>query len=74
MAKKTVFLSKSELPEARKATRRAQGSHDLPPNASSVDKAKYELCKQMIVFMRKNSLSQRELAKRLDRTVTVRVA
>jgi len=65
MAKRNEFLSKEDLSAARKATHRSRGSHDLPADASSVEKAKYELCKQMVLYMRKHDISQRELAKKL---------
>lgn len=65
MAKKNDFLSQAELAEARKLTRKSRGSHGLPANATSVEKSKYELCKQMIIYMQKHDISQRELAKKL---------
>jgi predicted XRE-type DNA-binding protein len=37
----------------------------LPPGASSLDKMKYELCKQLLVYMQDHELTQRELAKKL---------
>lgn len=37
----------------------------LPPGANSLDKTKYDLCRRLLVYMRENDLSQRELAKKL---------
>lgn len=58
----------SEWNEIRKAVsclgkRRVSGL--LPPHASSLDKTKYDLCRRLLIYMRKNNLTQRELAKQL---------
>jgi len=59
------FLTTAELALARKLTRKARGSHDLPANASSVERAKYELCQKFVVYMNKNKVTQRQFAQRL---------
>lgn len=59
------FLSDSELKTVRKKTGRMPGAAMLPPNATPLDKAKFELCRQLLVYMKKHELSQRELAKQL---------
>lgn len=58
-------MNDNELKGIRKKTGRMQGTAMLPPNATPLDKAKFELCKQLLVYMRKHELSQRELAKQL---------
>ena len=56
------FPSDAELKEIRKIGAKAKGTLMLPPNASALDRAKWELCKQLIRHMRKKKLSQRQLA------------
>lgn len=56
------FPSDEELKRMRKKLSRAQGSYALPPGASSVDRAKYEICRQILIFKRTQGLTQRELA------------
>ncbi len=34
----------------------------LSPNATPLDKTKYDLCKKLLVYMREHELTQRELA------------
>lgn len=38
----------------------------LPDDASKVDKLKFELCKQFVIYLREHGLSQIELAKQLE--------
>ena len=42
------------------------GSLALPENATSVEKAKYQLCKQMIIYKREKQLSIEKIAKQID--------
>ena len=37
----------------------------LPAKATPLDRAKFALCNQLLVYMRRNALTQRELAKQL---------
>ena len=60
--------TESEWTEVRRAVSRLSGRKAagmLPPDASSLDKTKYDLCKRLLVYMRENDLTQRELAKEL---------
>ena len=41
-------------------------SRGLSPNATGLERAKYTLCKQFIIYMRDHDLTQRELAKALQ--------
>src|SRR5437762_4370837 len=63
MAKaKTTFPSDEELKVMRKKLSRGRASYVLPPTASSVDRAKYEVCRQILLYMHAKGLTQRELA------------
>lgn len=58
----------AEWNEMRKAASRLgdrKMSGLLPPNASSLDKTKYDLCRRLLIYMREHELNQRELAERL---------
>ena len=63
---KDMFPSEEVLKAVRKKLADVPGSYLLPEDASLVDKAKYEVCKQFVVILRKRSLSRRELAKLID--------
>jgi predicted XRE-type DNA-binding protein len=55
------FPSDEELKQIRKLMRKAKGSRPLPIGASIIDKAKHETCAQILSYMQKHELSQREL-------------
>jgi predicted XRE-type DNA-binding protein len=59
------FPSESELKAIRKEMAKVKGSQGLPADASPLDRAKYDVCEQILIYMRKNKLTQRELAKLL---------
>jgi len=56
------FPKEESLKKMRKKLSRTQGTFILPPDADAVDKAKYETCKQILIFMHSKGLSQRKLA------------
>ena len=60
--------SEEEIRRAEKILEKAPASRMLPPNASMLEKAKYELCRQFVIFLREEGLTQRQLAKKLDTT------
>jgi predicted XRE-type DNA-binding protein len=60
------FPNETELKEIRKQTSRTRGSQGLSPDAGPLDRAKYEVCEQLLVFMKKKKLNQRQLADLLD--------
>jgi predicted XRE-type DNA-binding protein len=63
MAKtKNTFPSDQELKVMRKKLSRGAASYVLPPDASAVEKAKYDVCRQILVYMHTKGLNQRELA------------
>jgi len=45
-----------------------QGSWALPRNANALQKAKYELCKQILIYKQDNHLSTAEVAQKIDLT------
>jgi predicted XRE-type DNA-binding protein len=53
--------------ELRAATTKLKGKPAgmLPPDATALERTKYDLCKRLLIYMREHELTQRELAKRL---------
>ncbi len=60
-----AFPSKKELERVRKKLAKVEPTRALPPNASSADKLKYELCKQFVIYLRDHEMTQKELATQL---------
>ena len=60
------FPSDQELKTIRKQVSRAKGSQGLSSEATPLERAKYEVCEQLLIFMKKKKLSQRELANLLE--------
>ncbi|MGK5087029.1 hypothetical protein WDW86_05680 [Bdellovibrionota bacterium FG-2] len=58
----TRFLSEAELKQVRRQTARVRGTEHLPSDASALDRAKYDLCKRFVIYMRKKGITQRKLA------------
>ncbi len=56
---------KKVLDEMRKKLEKVEPSRLLPPNASRADRLKYELCKQFVVHLNREQISQKELAEKL---------
>lgn len=59
------FPSEKTLAVMRKKLAKAKGSYLLPPDADAIDRAKYEICRQILIYMHKKGLSQRQLAKQM---------
>jgi len=59
------FPDKKEIARAKKKMESVEPVELLPSDASKVDKLKFELCKQFVVYLRVNDMSQVELAKTL---------
>jgi predicted XRE-type DNA-binding protein len=57
--------SEGELKRMRRTLARKPGSEGLPPNASAMDHAKYELCAEFVKYLRTEGITQRELAEQL---------
>jgi predicted XRE-type DNA-binding protein len=66
MPKKITFLTDAELMVAIGfAADRVRGGRSLPKDTPCVDRIKYDLCKQLVFYMEKRGLSQRQFAKKL---------
>jgi len=46
------------------------GSWALPENASVEDKFKYEICREILLYQRKNQKTDEELAQKIELTLT----
>ena len=44
------------------------GSWSLPENATALEKAKYEICRQIVAYKQDNNLSTLEIAKKINLT------
>ncbi len=64
------FPSEQELKLIRKKMACVKGSEGLSPDASPLDRAKYDVCEQILVFMKKKKMTQRELAEVLGTSET----
>lgn len=42
------------------------GSFALPPSASSLEKAKYEICRNIVRYKRENNLTKEEIAEKIQ--------
>ncbi len=61
------FPSNKEIQEILKELESAEPTFVLDrKNASAVDKIKYDLCREFVIYMISNKISQVDLAERLD--------
>jgi len=60
-----VFPNEKELAAMRVRLSRSKASYVLPPDASAVDRAKHEVCAKILRYMRKERLTQRQLAAKI---------
>ena len=60
--------TEEEWKKIDKALEKAPGSRALPPKPSAIERVKYELCRQFVIYLREEKITQRELAHRLDTT------
>lgn len=56
------FPSENELKRIRKMMSKVRGSFGLNPNATPLEHAKYDVCEQILIYMKKKKLTQRDLA------------
>lgn len=56
------FPTSKNVKSATKKLRASGASYILPPNSSAVDRAKYDLCRRILIFMHTKGLNQRELS------------
>lgn len=57
------FPSEKQLAKMRKKLDKADGSLVLPPHATPLEKFRYEICRQFVIYQRKHQLKCKELAK-----------
>lgn len=57
------FPSEAELAKVRKKLEKAEGSVILSSKATPLEKFRYEICKQFVIYKRENNLKTKELAK-----------
>jgi len=60
---KRKFPNPNELDRLEDIFLNEESSFMLSPDSTAVEKAKYDVCKHILVFMHSKGLSQRELAK-----------
>ncbi len=58
--------TKELFKEIEKMGEKIKGSATLPANASKLDKEKYKLCREFVIFVNKHKLTHGELARRLE--------
>ncbi len=56
------FPSRSEIKRVLKKLENVEGSLALDPNASPLDKFRYQICQKFLIFKRENKLTQKDLA------------
>jgi predicted XRE-type DNA-binding protein len=61
----TKWPSKEELDRVLKELENTPGSRVIPKGASPVDRTKYSICAQFVIYMQNHEVSQQELAKKL---------
>ena len=57
------FPSERELAKVRKKLEKVEGSLLLAPNATPLEKLRYEICRQFVIYAREHDLKSKELAK-----------
>lgn len=62
---KYTWPTDEQLAKALAELGKLPGSRELHSNASLVDRIKYELCRNFVIYLVENDLSQKELAKKL---------
>ena len=58
-----TFPSEKELAKMRKKLEKAEGSLMLSPKATPLEKLRYEICKQFVIYQREHDLKCKDLAK-----------
>ncbi len=57
--------SKQVLRSMEKKLAKVRGTFILPPDADTVDRTKYEICRQIVLFMHNKGITQRALGKKI---------
>ena len=71
-SKKPVKTDKEEFAEYIKQLESPNyqgGSWHLPENATPLEKSKYEVCREILVYQRKKKISDEKLAKQMELTL-----
>lgn len=58
-----TFPSEKELAKMRKKLEKAEGSLMLSPKAPPLEKLRYEICRQFVIYQREHDLKCKDLAK-----------
>lgn len=61
----TKWPSKKQLDTVRKKLKTGPASRPLPPDASAVDKVKYRICEQFVIFKNNTKITQKILAEKI---------
>lgn len=62
---KTKFPPQKELDEMRETLSKGPASRPLAKDATSVDKIKYQICKEFVIFKNDHKVTQKTLAKKI---------
>jgi predicted XRE-type DNA-binding protein len=62
----TKFPSQKQLKEMRKKLEKGPAARPLPKAATSVDKVKYKICEQFVIYKNSQKMTQKALAEKLD--------
>ncbi|MCB0350105.1 MAG: hypothetical protein KDD38_02905 [Bdellovibrionales bacterium] len=62
----TKWPSKKQLDEVRKKLDTGPASRLIPKDASPVDKIKYEICRQFVVYKNTHKITQKALAEKVN--------
>jgi predicted XRE-type DNA-binding protein len=65
MSKQTKFPSDAELEEVRERLSKGPASKVLPKDASTIDRTKYAICREIVIYKNKKNMTQRELAEKI---------
>src|SRR5271165_4695556 len=65
MSKQTKFPSEAELKDVRERLSQGPASKVLPKDASQIDKTKYAICQEIVIYKNKKKLTQRQLAEKI---------
>ncbi len=57
-----AFPNDKELAKMRKKLGKTEGSLMLSPRATSLEKLRYEICRQFVIYAREHELKSKELA------------
>ena len=64
--KEYKFPPQEELDRVREELKDVEGSSLLAPDASDLERIKFEICKAFVKYVKKYQISQRDLAKELE--------